>query len=300
MLYGIKTLIRNTKFGNKIVDSILKSRYSDILYKFFDKLNLTDASQAAITKKEERKKANIFFKENKEKTEKILSILNDEKSKEIFKKMILYRSSLNQKDLPPYCLNDEYFPKDIIKLSDCEVFTDCGAYDGDTIMRFIKETNGKYKQIIAFEPDTKNFNTIKKNNFKNCCCFKLGLWNEKKTLNFYEDGSASSKLVQTNAVTTRFENKRIEVAISLEAIDNIKECTESTFIKMDIEGAELNALKGARKTIYKNRPKLAICIYHADNDMLDIPLWIHGLNLGYKLYVRQHFGGCQETVLYAI
>lgn len=88
--------------------------------------------------------------------------------------------------------------------------------------------------------------------------------------------------------------------MQVDAIDNIPECADATFIKMDIEGAEQNALAGAEKTIRRNRPKLAICIYHSDEDMLDIPERVLALNMGYKLYVRHHFGTICETVLYAV
>jgi hypothetical protein len=74
-----------------------------------------------------------------------------------------------------------------------------------------------------------------------------------------------------------------------------------TFIKADIEGAEMEMLKGAKETILKNKPKLAICIYHSDEDMLQIAEWIHNIVPEYKLYVRMHgkYPAGYETVLYA-
>ena len=83
-------------------------------------------------------------------------------------------------------------------------------------------------------------------------------------------------------------------------MDETTECVDATFIKMDIEGSEMNALKGAIKTIKRNHPLLAICIYHRNEDMLDIPEWILGLGLDYKYYVRQHFCLPTDTVFYAI
>ena len=73
-----------------------------------------------------------------------------------------------------------------------------------------------------------------------------------------------------------------------------------SFIKMDIEGSEMDALKGAKETIQKNHPKLAICIYHSNEDMLRIPEFIHELVPEYELYIRAHTMGIAETVLYAI
>ena len=68
---------------------------------------------------------------------------------------------------------------------------------------------------------------------------------------------------------------------------------------MDIEGSELPALKGAVNIIKRNKPKLAICIYHSDSDMIDIAEWIHTVVPEYRLFVRQHSWEITETVLYA-
>lgn len=73
-----------------------------------------------------------------------------------------------------------------------------------------------------------------------------------------------------------------------------------TFIKMDIEGAELEALHGCRDTIIKYRPKLAICVYHKPEDIIEIPSYIHEIVPEYKLYLRHHSKDLSETVLYAL
>ena len=72
------------------------------------------------------------------------------------------------------------------------------------------------------------------------------------------------------------------------------------FIKMDIEGAEYPALRGAEQTIRSFRPKLAISIYHQISDFVDIPRFLHGLNLDYDFYVEHHTIYQNETVLFAI
>lgn len=88
--------------------------------------------------------------------------------------------------------------------------------------------------------------------------------------------------------------------IPLVRMDSVEECQDATFIKMDIEGAEFAALHGARKIIQRNKPKLAICIYHCDEDMLRIPEYIHELVPEYKIYMRAHNMGIAENVMYAV
>lgn len=69
---------------------------------------------------------------------------------------------------------------------------------------------------------------------------------------------------------------------------------------MDIEGAESSALKGSEEIIKRNHPKLAICLYHSNADMIDIPEYVHNLVPEYSLFVSTHTMGIAETVLYAV
>ena len=73
-----------------------------------------------------------------------------------------------------------------------------------------------------------------------------------------------------------------------------------TFLKFDIEGAELDALKGAINVIKDMTPTIAICIYHKPQDIFEIPLWINKVNSNYNFYVRTHGSDGFEFVLYAV
>jgi FkbM family methyltransferase len=108
---------------------------------------------------------------------------------------------------------------------------------------------------------------------------------------YFNDRGSSSRV--TN-------NEQTSKKIALTSIDNTLECKDATFIKMDIEGAEWDALHGAKDTIVRNRPKLAICIYHSDEDMIRIPEYIHEIVPDYRLFVRHHTRRDHETVLYAV
>lgn len=83
-------------------------------------------------------------------------------------------------------------------------------------------------------------------------------------------------------------------------LDDVLKGERVTFIKMDIEGSELAALKGAANTIRSQKPKLAICIYHSPQDMLNIPIYIKSLVPEYKIYIRHYTDMMLETVCYAV
>ena len=97
-----------------------------------------------------------------------------------------------------------------------------------------------------------------------------------------------------------YDSEKESVPIEVVALDDIEECSDVTFLKMDIEGSEYEALRGAAGIIEKKRPVLAICIYHSDEDMLRIPELIKQKYPDYVLYVRQHVYVTCESVLYAI
>ncbi len=90
------------------------------------------------------------------------------------------------------------------------------------------------------------------------------------------------------------------VEVDLVSLDELLPDTEITFVKMDVEGAEMEALRGAAETIRRNVPKLAISVYHKRNDIFDVPLFIHRLHPRYKFYLRHHSTTFSETVLFAV
>ena len=237
-----------------------------------------------------------YFSKNQSKIAKILHHLANADSQKIFADVISCRI---HKTAPKWCCKGpQYFPRDIFKLGPQEVFVDCGAYTGDTILNFLAACNHRYKQIVAFEPEPTLFNKLKQNDFFACTYINGGVWKKNSQLPFLALGSAGSRLEVADTSGDCPSSQLIDVPVY--KIDDEPVCAQVTFLKMDVEGAELSALKGAEQTIRRNKPKLAVCIYHSDRDMLDIPLWILSLNLGYKLYVRHYSNDLWETVLYAV
>jgi FkbM family methyltransferase len=202
-------------------------------------------------------------------------------------------------------LSCQYFPKDIPgwEFGDDEVFVDGGAWDGDSVKSFYGVTEGRYSRIFAFEPDP----FIHKKLLENCkdihdiAFFQKGLYSSNmpglfNKCQYY--GSSHFIGSMPNAPTEH------AIDVDLVSLDNTVS-GPVTFIKMDIEGAEVEALKGARRIITTYHPKLAICMYHKMADFWEIPELIHDMTPSYNLYVRFHNGMIlsnqfTETVLYAV
>lgn len=183
----------------------------------------------------------------------------------------------------------QYFDCEYIMPERGEVFVDCGCFDGGTSADFIRWCNGEYDSIIAFEPDKFSNANIKQN-----CKY------DRFTLYPYATG-AKREEVCFNAASdggSRIDTKGSEV-VTVESIDNILDGRKATYIKLDVEGAELDTLKGAQKTIINYKPRLAISIYHKPLDMIEIPKYVMELRDDYKFCIR-HYTNCRwETILYA-
>lgn len=188
---------------------------------------------------------------------------------------------------------NQYFDLPYLKPEKDEVFVDAGSYDCSTTRQFAKWCDNNYEAVYALEPDPlciqKCMCNIDKWGLKNVKFINKGAYSEDKVLRFSAQGMAAGKFDEAG-----------ETELEVTSIDNILEGKRASFIKMDIEGSELAALKGAEKTIRKYKPKLAICIYHKKSDLYEIPSWIMHLNMGYKLYIRHYSNFMWETVLYAI
>lgn len=231
-----------------------------------------------------------FLKEHENKFRKAYNLLADEESKKAYLDVLRYKLS----GKVSYLFNCEYekekLYEDILLLSKNEVILDLGAYDGDTIREFLAVTDGEYEKIIAFEPDAKNYKKLMKKteNLSRIDRFNVGAWNKEETLYFQKKAARGSR------------TEKDGIPVEFRSVDGTV-TDKVTFIKMDIEGAELKALEGAERTIRENLPKLYVCAYHRDEDMFTLPLKINELSSEYKIYYRHHpYVPAWESNFYAI
>ncbi len=238
----------------------------------------------------EAERFNQYYRKYKEEYRCVYNSLADEFSKRTYEDLLLYLSGKNRRNLKKDLCYPQYFLKNIFTLSKDAVFIDGGAYIGDTIEEFLKFTKGKYKKIYAWEPDKENCRLLQKAvASERVEIIQKGLWNKKDILCFTDDAAGFSRISDSG-----------EASIETDTIDNICWDEKISMIKMDIEGSEMNALSGAKKVILRDKPILAICIYHSWRDMHQIPMWIKEIVPEYKIYIRAHSDTGAEVVVYAV
>ena len=180
---------------------------------------------------------------------------------------------------------EQYF--DVFQPEKEEVFLDVGAYDGFTVKMFYRWCRGEYKKIDCFEPSETVLPVLEQRvkDYHDTRILPYAAWKRKETL-YFDDNGSGAKIAETG--------KQIQA----EAIDHLIREPVS-YIKMDIEGAELAALAGAKKLIRRYHPRLAISVYHKKRDIRLIPLYLLFLVPGYRFRVRHYSRTIYETVLYA-
>lgn len=287
-------------FLRKIALGMQKSKFTKLLYRILSVFGLIRLKHDLLLlwfhKHPTQKMINEkkVFLEHSQELNMVYDFLEDDESRSVYENVIKFRAtsalSCFKKCIGKDSLMTQYLVPEL-QFSNHEIIVDCGAYNGDTAKRFLENIPGC--RVIALEPDEKNFEALQQCELDGLKALKVGVWSENTTLRFLSHGGGTACGVISTLGDTTIEAK---------ALDNIIECKSATYIKMDIEGIELEALKGAANIIKKMKPKLAICIYHKPQDFFEIPLYIKKLNPDYKLYVHQH-GDTEdlyETVLYAV
>ena len=323
MIYEYRHLFNQTgnlEYINKMCNLVLEYRNIDFesRWKKYCKKNLVIFGCGAISEelykilKLSNKEVDYFCDNNKERWGKRFidkEVISPSQLKEIHKdssiiigtsiptyikqiKEQLFQMGFTEDDILFSCddIGRQYFDLPELQLKEIEYFVDAGSFNGDDTLNFLKYCKNS-KGIYIFEPDEKNLNVCKKrlSKVENIELYPYGLWNKRENISFSAGKSGSSRIQYG-------EDDMIE-CISL---DEILDQKEVSYIKMDIEGAEMNALVGARDTIKHFRPKLAICVYHEQDDIYRIPEYLLKLIPDYQLYLRHYSMGTLETVLYAI
>lgn len=234
-----------------------------------------------------------IYKENLSQINLFSSLLADEESKVLMQSLLAYRENGNIDDLPDVNpVSNQYLPFELNIVPQPMHLVDCGAFVGE-FLDYAEGRNFSVDSFYAFEPDPDNFEKLvlrmeRMPSNSRGIALPMGVAETAKQVRFSADGSLGAAIdVNGNTV--------IQVVSIDESLKNIP----INYIKMDIEGAEMDALKGAVKTISSTKANLAISAYHKPEDLWEIGLWLNGLDLGYQFVLRQYGHQCFDTVLYA-
>jgi FkbM family methyltransferase len=220
----------------------------------------------------------------------------DDSSGAEFNAQVRWRTQLDFDGLPAPGLGPAYFPKDVVRLKMDERFVDCGAFDGDTLGDFVTASGRRFESYWALEPDPANFaklqtliDAMDASVAERIKIFPIAASDRKEMLRFAAGAAASSTLDPTG-----------DLQVQGERLDSLLGETRPSFIKMDIEGAELAALEGCAGLLSSARPILAVSAYHLQEHLWQLPLYLAERLNNYRFFLRPHDLEGWDLVLYAI
>lgn len=240
-----------------------------------------------------------ILKENTDSINMVYDMLTDDESKKIFRNVLLHRVIHDLRLIWEIYDEHQYFGNHVVEKAGRK-FVDCGAFQGDTLLCFLNQMeNGEKYNYYAFEADRENYEILKKfcdeRKLDWVRTINLGVWDKQGQLCFQGDqitGEVSGKIIEGCE-----EDGSV---INVDSLDSVLGYVEVDFIKMDIEGAEIKALLGARSCIKRNTPTLAISAYHELNHLWEVPLLIKEIDKNYDISFGHHMWNMADTVCYGL
>ena len=223
------------------------------------------------------------------------SALMDAKSQHLFIAVLKFYAGVSAVKFAHEPIEYQYFPHDVPLQKGFQRVINCGSYDGDTVRQLFK-LKGKVAALACFEPDPENYQNLA--NYlqqsattiaEQCVAFPCGVHGRNQQLKFNSGDRINSSVSDSG-----------QSMIQCVALDSALPNFAPTFINMDVEGSEPDALLGARNLISQHRPDLAICVYHKPSHLWEILHLIRGMDASYQFYLRNYTGYPAETVLYCV
>lgn len=247
-----------------------------------------------------------FLRERADDWENVYSMLADQKSRDVFLQTVRYKLDGNIARLFDCESDKEKVWEEIICPETDETFVDLGAYTGDTAREFLSHTGNKCHSIVAVEPDAKTFRKLKAfsqtapYNSLDIRCYNAGAWDKHEILTFHRQAGRNSAIAFSDSPTLEMPGLH-EIAVQMEAPDDLVKGLAPSIVKFDVEGAEHQALLGCARMIQDHHPKLMVSAYHRSDDLIDLPPLIHKLYPGYRFYLRHHpYVPAWETNYYCV
>lgn len=220
----------------------------------------------------------------------VRSLLADPQSRALYDAILRYRRGGNIADCPRPSLDDEYTPADLPRFAEPLRLVDCGAFTGVAIHKLLK-ADYAIDSFVAFEPDAANFAILAARGFPvgRGLCLPLGTWSATSQHKFSSGGAMASRLSDEG-----------DMMIQCVAVDDVLHGEPINLVKLDVEGAEIETLKGMRRLIREQRPNLLVSAYHTPGHLHEIAELIDDWGLGYRFHLRVHEHNSFGVVLYAL
>lgn len=283
-------VIVESLYYKEIKEQLVKSGIQNIVRIYFEKI----AIEEYIQEHEE---------EVRQKIAQVIDICADERSKEVYRHIAAawFMDEVDDDYFEPIYSKGQYFDPELIKLKEDEVFVDAGAYIGDTAEQFLEACNGKFEKAFLFELDPVIYEKLCQN-VKQLNANSTGAGVIECRPYGLSDFTGQVEIVSGDSTSSVAGRQRRSggVVAKVTTIDESLSGEDVSFIKMDIEGAEMSALRGSRSLIENRKPLLAICIYHGILDLLNVPLYLKVLVPEYQIYIRHYTDESLETVCYAV
>jgi FkbM family methyltransferase len=224
-----------------------------------------------------------------------LSLFSDDNSRKEYAGQVRFRLLLDYDSLGSPLGADYYFQSDLFSIGPDEVLVDCGAFDGDTVADFVRLQGESFRSIIAFEPDPQNWEKLQTrlNQLPSAVKMKIeslpyALGSSTCTVRFNSTGTDAARIGQG------------QDSVECVTLDQALRDVTPTILKFDIEGAELDALAGAREVIARSRPVLAVSCYHQQSHLWEIPLELARTCHDYQFFLRPHGVEGWDLLCYAV
>ncbi len=236
-----------------------------------------------------------LMEEHEQEIADVYDLMEDALSQEVYEKIVRFRLLDDSIEVPTMGQEKQYFEYGFYDRRQDEVFVDCGAFNGISLKTFLKENNNMFEGYYGMEPDADNYakleeyiRTLPEDIQKKLYITPQAAWKDNGGITLYAlhgPGSFAADIgkMQVESIT----------------IDDMLGQQRASYIKMNIEGSEKEALQGAAQVIRRCKPRLAIAGYHRTDDFWKIPLMIKSYREDYKIYLRSYMNHI-SFVFYAI
>lgn len=222
--------------------------------------------------------------ENQDKIGKAYDMMHDDESREVFLKILEFRLITDEVEIPVYPEKGMYFEYDLFPRLKDEVFVDCGACGGSSLKEFLQYNGHRFKKYYGIEPDPINYGRLEQyiaelteDERGRIHISNTAAYSHTEGEAFYVLGGPGTFQAETGSQT-----------VPTETIDHILDKERATYIKMNIEGSEVPALRGAERTIRECRPRLGIMGYHKTSDFWEVPLLMREYVQDYHISLRSY------------